>query len=52
MTDVEQRSLFPRHREERVREDITEQAKRVGARKRTPSAAADPAERRDGEGWT
>ena len=38
--DTEQRSLFSQHREERIRDAITEQAKRVGPGKRAPSALA------------
>ena len=48
--EVEQRSLFSRHRDERIRDAIAEQAKRVGARQRMPSTATGPAGHRDGEG--
>ena len=46
----EQRSLFSRHREERIRDAIAEQAKRVGAKRWTLSAPTGPTGRRAEEG--
>ena len=48
--DTAQRSLSLQTRTERIREAVAEQAKRVGAKRRTPSAATAPAGRRAEEG--
>ena len=48
--DEERRSLFPRPREERIREAVAEQTKRFGARRRAPSTPAGSTGHRAGEG--